>query len=354
MKYDIAIVGGGPAGAMTAIQASSENEKLRILLIDGQTEAQSKVCGGLLSHGAQKFFAKIGWNLPNSVLEGEQFFSVETVDLIKHIERNYFKHYFNMNRYEFDKWLLSKVGNNVKIVHGRCTKISEREDGFGLSVSSDGITEEFFSDFLVGADGASSIVRRTFFKKKPYKYVAIQQWFKDSGEGFPHYACIYDPKTTDTCSWIIKKGEYIIFGGAFKNKNCRASFEEQKKRYEEYKGRKLENLVKTEACLVTSPRSVRDFRLGGEKVFLVGEAGGFISSSSYEGISSALISGKALGEALGRSDNPKKIMKQYKAKTRGHRFFLFYKIVKMRILCCSPLRRLILRSGIFSIKKFKK
>ena len=126
--YDIIIVGGGPAGSMFARELAMKDPQGKILLIDGQNEQRRKVCGGLLAPDAQKVLAKLDLTLPNSVLADPQIFSVETMDLCSGDTRYYQRHYLNMDRLAFDRWLLSLLPENVEILEGRCTAITEKEN----------------------------------------------------------------------------------------------------------------------------------------------------------------------------------------------------------------------------------
>ena len=229
MTYDIAIIGAGPAGATLARVLKEKCSEMKILLIDGQSEGQSKVCGGLISTDAQKLLAEFNLALPKSVLEDPQIFAVETIDLDAKILTRYARNYVNTDRLKFDRWLASLIPDGVDIKNGRCKSVKKEDGRFIIKADTENGCEEFVADALVGADGASSIVRRTFFKsKKIFKYVAIQQWFKTDNPTLPYYSCIFDRKTSDSCSWTIRKGEYFIFGGAFRQKNCREMFDEQK------------------------------------------------------------------------------------------------------------------------------
>ncbi|MBQ2256326.1 MAG: FAD-dependent oxidoreductase, partial [Clostridia bacterium] len=211
--YDVAIIGAGPAGATFARELYVRRPSMRILLIDGQTDQNAKPCGGLLSPDAQKVLAEFELTLPNAVLADPQIFSVHTIDLGASMTRLYQRHYLNMDRLSFDRWLLSLVPDSVQIASGRCTKI-RRENGFVLHVQTKDGEHTYRAHALVGADGASSIVRRQFFREQPYKYVSVQQWFRGSDPCVPAYACIFDPKTSDSCSWLIRKDDCTIFGGA--------------------------------------------------------------------------------------------------------------------------------------------
>ena len=103
---------------------------------------------------------------------------------------------------------------------------------------------------------------------------------------------------------------------------------------------------------MASPRKWRDFIPGRPGVYLCGEAAGFISASSFEGISSAILSGKMLAESFLGGETPGEILKLYRRKTLGLRIKLFCKIPKMRILCSPLLRSWIMRSGLQSVKRY--
>ena len=285
-SYDIAIVGGGPAGAVFAKELAELMPTLKILLIDGQTEKNPKVCGGLLAPDAQRMFAMLGLTLPKEILADPQIFDVETIDLEKRQVRYYQRHYLNMDRYAFDKWLVSLIPPSVDVEIGRCENIRKDADAYYLDINQNGQAEQVSARYLVGADGASSIVRRVCFKgqKHPKKYVAIQQHFpyptEIADESLPPYSCIFDPETSDSCSWTIRKEGVVIFGGAFEPKGCREAFEKQKARLEAFLGVSFGEPLKTEACQVTSPRQKKDLLPGKDHVLLVGEAAGLISASS--------------------------------------------------------------------------
>lgn len=347
--YDVVIVGAGPAGAFFARELALNKPEIKIALINGQKMENAKPCGGLLSPDAQKLLAKFNLTLPNSVLADPQIFAVETIDLGTGCVRYYQRHYLNMNRYKLDMHLLSLVPSSVDIIADRCLSIERENEIYKLRLKNG----EVCGLSIVGADGASSIVARSLFNKKTYKYTSIQGIYKCENPHLPHYSCIFDKKTSDSCSWTIQKNDYFIFGGAFKTASCREAYEKQKERLEEFIGYNLGKPLKIEACMLTSPRKFSDFFIGDKGAYLIGEAGGFISASSFEGISSAILSGKLLADAYINGKNHKEILKLYKKKTRKLRLKLFLKIQKRRILCSPFLRFLIMKSGIKSVEKYE-
>lgn len=348
-EYDIAVVGAGPAGSVFAREVLRVCPDIKIAVINGQTRESAKVCGGLLAPDAQKLLARFDMTLPKSVLSDPQIFAVETIDLVTKQVRYYQRHYLNMDRFAFDSWLLS-LAESADVIGGRCTEIERAGDGFVLTVGG----EKICTDVLVGADGANSIVRRRLFSKMRVRYTAIQEWFEYRGQKTPYYSCIFDKETSESCSWTIHKDGYVIFGGAFAAQGSREAYERQKKRLEDFLGEPFGKALRTEACLVSSPRGMRDFVTGKGHAFLIGEAAGFISASSFEGISSAIMSAKLLADAFGEQKEIEKIQKAYRKKTKKLRFKLYIKTFKRAVLCSPFLRKIIMKSGFTAIEPYKK
>ncbi len=356
--FDYIVIGAGPAASTFAREAAEAG--FSILVIDGKSVMGKKPCGGLLAPDAQKLMAEYDFVLPKTVLVDPQIFSVKTIDLSSGIERSYQRYYLNMDRDAFDEHLLALVPDNGLRVKGRCVGIEKREDGKRFAVRAKligGETVMFFADNIVGADGASSIVRSTLFDAPMLKYIAIQQWFKNEGTESPYYSCIFDRETSEGCSWTIHKDGYLIYGGCFERRASREAFEKQKVRFEAYIGEKLPEPEFTEACLVASPRKYRDFVTGSGGVWLIGEAAGFISASSLEGISSAVKSGSMLAGAvksarsikdLGQAD--KAISSKYARSAFKLKLKLLGKVAKHHIIFSHGLRQLIMKSGIQSIR----
>ncbi|HOP11820.1 MAG TPA: FAD-binding protein [Oscillospiraceae bacterium] len=348
MIYDVAVIGAGPAGSTLARLLP---ETLKSVIIDRKNDGPdsfSKPCGGLLSTDAQKSLSAFALTLPKEFLVDPQIFSVKTIDLKTGLIRHYQRFYINLDRHKFDRWLFSLIPAYVEKLEAEVTDIS-RENGVFLIIckTPDGKTRQITAKQIVGADGANSIVRRTFFPyRKMRSYIAIQQWFAEAHRN-PFYSCVFDPETSDCCSWSISKDNHFIFGGAFSPKNCRESFEKQKKKLEKY-GFKFGEPIKTEACMVLRPKSFFDFTTGKDGVFLVGEAAGFISPSSLEGISFAIDSATVLADVLsGKAKNPERV---YHIKTRKIRLKLLAKILKCPFMYGPILRHLIMASGLNTIK----
>ncbi len=347
--YDIIVVGAGPGGSNFARLVDSK--KYSILLVDG-SDGHDKVCGGLLSPDAQDILARYDICLPKDLLVSPQLFSVRTIDLGNSAVKHYRRSYLNVDRKKLDDFFRGLVPNSVEVIKARCKHVAKTEVGYEAELSTG---ENISCRYIVGADGAAGNVRLSLFRQKRlHKYVAIQQWF-NAGETNPYYSCIFDNATSSGCSWIFFKDGKMIFGGAFDMKNCREAFEKQKEKLiaQGFVDKNAFDLPqKTEACLVSRPKFGRGIYTGNEGAFLIGEAAGFISPSSFEGISYALSSGEALAEAFNKyaPDRTAKIQRRYNQKTRKLKSKVSLRCLKRPFMYNGILRTLVMKSGLTAIK----
>ena len=129
--------------------------------------------------------------------------------------------------------------------------------------------------------------------------------------------------------------------------NAKQRFERQKEKLEKI-GFRFGEPLKTEACLVLRPSSFRDFCKGEKGIFFIGEAAGFISPSSLEGISSAIYSARDLSRVLNHPHGD--LNRRYWNKTLKIRIKIGLKLLKCPFMYNAFLRKLVLKSGLQSIK----
>ncbi|NUF50670.1 FAD-binding protein [Gilliamella sp. ESL0250] len=353
MDYDIAIIGLGPAGSTLARLL---NPSFKVIALDTKHQTGDggfhKPCGGLLADDAQRAFVRQNLNLPADILTNPQIFSVKTYDLQTKLVRNYQRSYVSFDRHKFDLWLKSLIPSNVTVLHNTlCKEVRRIIDGYQITYQDENKNEHnITAQYVVGADGANSLVRRMRYPQHTIRqYVAIQQWFPELHPN-PFNSCVFDNESTNCYAWSISKDGYFIFGGAFPKKVANQNFEKLKEKLAT-QGFIFGKPLKTEKCLVVYPNRLRDFYTGNENIFLIGEAAGFISASSLEGISYALDSAEILSKIL-NSHHPKP-NKCYYQRTIPLRLKLYCKIFKAKLLTTPLWRKLIMKSKIEHIERIE-
>lgn len=352
--YDIAIVGAGPAGA-TLARLLGKSFKVLLLekrsFMDDMPVSGGKSCGGLLDPDAQRMMARFGLGIPKSVLLSPQMFAVRTIDINNSIERYYQRHYINIDRNEFDKWLETIIPPSVTVMN-RCIYRSydEQADGINVRFNYDGKEYEEKAKILVGADGAFSMIRRQAFPNMPAPklYVTIQEWFTASdSEKQNYYGAIFDKEITDFYSWTIPKEDKIILGSALNHgDDLHRRFELLKKKLLDY-GYRFDKVLQRNGAYMYRPVKRSQICTGGNRIALVGEAAGLISPSSAEGISYAFKSALALARAL--EQDLEKFTMLYNNNLKPLVRNIVLKNLKCPAMYNTFLRKCAMKSGLMSI-----
>ena len=352
--YDVAIVGAGPAGSTLARLLGRHQ---RVLLVDRRRldapfspSDPAKTCGGLLAPAAQRELARQGLGVPAHVTAGPQLFAVRALDLYRKRSRLYQRHYVNVDREAFDRWLVSLVPPQVECAFGWTLEdLSTDNQGAFLGFrTAAGGRATVAARVVVGADGAASSVRRLAFGQALQipRYTAIQAAFSAVATE-PHYGALFDERLTDFYGWSIPKGDTTLLGGAFPaGPGVGERFEELVSRARAQGVRLGEELGRSSAMIVR-PTSLGHLLPGADAVLLAGEAAGFVSPSSAEGISYALRSAASAADAL--AAGPVGAAARYRGASAPLAAAIAFQALKARTVYASVPRRLALSTGLGAI-----
>lgn len=300
-KYDVVIVGAGPAG-LAAAKYLAENDK-SVLVLEKNRVVGDKLCAGGLT---KKDFEAI--NPPSYLIERK--FNLVDFYIDKRLLKIEMDDCFawTVNRKKLGEWQLQeteKAGAEVLLN----TKVSKIEKDFILTDEN----KRIFYDYLIGADGSNSLVRKYLDLKTEKVGVAIEYCIpiKDIRN---RNAVIYtDLNVNFWYFWVFPHQEFVWVGTGADSK--RVNGKELKEKLDSW-CQKME--IKTDGYEIKAASLNYDYK--GVKfgnIFLAGDAAGLISSLTGEGIHPAIISGVEVGRKI---INPKHSFKELKEVLKWKRF----------------------------------
>jgi geranylgeranyl diphosphate/geranylgeranyl-bacteriochlorophyllide a reductase len=181
-------------------------------------------------------------------------------------------------------------------------------------------------------------------------YFGMQEW-AEAGDQHPYFSAIFDPEITDYYCWTIPKENFLIIGAALLPQDQTSQkFERLKKKIRDY-GIRFGKTVCREGAYILRPVTAGRPAAGTKGIALIGEAGGWISPSSSEGLSYAFRSALELAEVLRAS--PSDFEERFYARSRGLRRNIFLKNLKSRFIFHPVIRKLIMKTGLQSLDVFK-
>eukprot|EP00590_Aulacoseira_subarctica_P007836 CAMPEP_0172424124 /NCGR_PEP_ID=MMETSP1064-20121228/21257_1 /TAXON_ID=202472 /ORGANISM="Aulacoseira subarctica , Strain CCAP 1002/5" /LENGTH=465 /DNA_ID=CAMNT_0013165895 /DNA_START=65 /DNA_END=1462 /DNA_ORIENTATION=+ len=310
MKYTVAVVGGGPSGACAA-EIFAQEKGIDTYIFERKMD-NAKPCGGAIP------LCMIGeFDLPETVVDRK----VRKMKLIspKNVEVDIGEtlapdEYIGMCRREIlDQFLRNRaIEYGAKPINGLVTSVDVPEDHkFSDSQytinyqeyvdgSNAGVPKSLKVDLIVGADGANSRVAKAMDAGEYNFAIAFQERIKISDDKMKFYeemAEMYvgDDVSPDFYGWVFPKYDHVGVGtGTVVN---RPAIKQYQKAIRDRAGDKIAGgkIIKVEAHPI--PENYRPRRVQG-RIALVGDAAGYVTKCSGEGIYFAAKSGRMAAQEI--------------------------------------------------------
>jgi geranylgeranyl reductase family protein len=297
VKWDVVVVGSGPAGSTTALHLAQEGAK--VLIIEKKKLPRFKLCGGCLSARIRDLLPE-GWErlVLNRIRGGSLGFAgSEYVSKLREKDVAYI-----VDRAEFDEYLTRKAVE-------RGAELWEETEflGFHKNGSIDVRTSrgEVRCDFLVGADGFYSKVAKFLGYEKRRFFRSLETWIEvDSLPEELKEGVIIDLGLVKRgYGWIFPKGEKLAVGVASAGgENLYEVLGNYIANHPFLRRKKSEN---PKGWMIPFALSWNDLHLGRGRVLLAGDSGGTVDPLLGEGIYWSVLAGKMAGESiLNGGDDP--------------------------------------------------
>jgi geranylgeranyl reductase family protein len=293
--FDVAIIGAGPAGTSAAFDLLEKG--LRVLILDKYEFPRKKACaGGITPKGYHLFRYDISSMVTrecNTIKinpANNKPFYIKDPDTLCYMTKREDLDFFSLNK-------VIEKGADFRVIKG-VQSITESSSGVQIKTGSG----SFKASYLIGADGANSIVRRLTTKKHFYKkQFGIEADIKIDDPG--KYSMEFDFSKSKNCYyWVFPKDDHVNIGiYSIDNKvNLR------RQQLVEYANARsisgyLEAFKGYPICtggLNYRPDKWSGERLGSQRILLAGDAAGLSERLLGEGIYFAVKSGQLAAKVI--------------------------------------------------------
>lgn len=335
-KYDVVIVGAGPAGCMAALTLRGKG--LKIALIDKAKFPREKICGESLHLKGISALRSLGPEFAQEFADfpHKRHIKHSTISYKdKQLKFDWVNESYTVRRLHFDQFMLDLVRKYTKtdiIESCLIDSVDQKQDMNRVKIK--GSTDMYICPVVIGADGANSVVAKTLAKKtldRDHYFGAVRAYYSNvKGAHGDAHQVFFNTKFGFNYLWIFPIDDMIANVGfgmlsstISKNKiNLKDTFykfiEETPALKDLFKD--AEPLSDLEGFGV--PLGSKIGVLSGERFLLCGDAGSLSNPVSGTGMGNAMVSGKLAGEqalqCLYKNKFDAKFMKAYDAQIDKH------------------------------------
>jgi geranylgeranyl reductase family protein len=311
-KYDVVIVGAGPAGCAAAYMLSGNG--LKIALLDKETFPRDKICGDALGADVAKQFHRISESLSEKFSgfknktpsHGVRFYTPkhQQLDIPFKKPDGDFGGGFVSKRLDFDNFFFSETANLPDIDIFQSQKIISVVNGADTIVL-ESATKIFEASFALGADGAHSILNKKLTGntvEKNHYCAGVRQYYSNVKGFHPdnHIELHFYKEILPGYLWVFPLAENQANVGlgilssivSKKQLNLKKELVRLLATQPALKDRFKEAIPLGDIQGYGLPLGSKKRTLSGNRFLLLGDAAGLIDPFTGEGIANAIRSGR--------------------------------------------------------------
>jgi len=292
----VAVVGAGPAGTWASILLARLGHS--VSLIDPQAPWE-KPCGGGVTAKALSKFEIFESDLPRNPIDRMTIYFADQSSVSIPLQQPVAV----VSRRDLSQYLLREAEKaGVSLFKTRITHFESTSNGWRLTARNTSLQ----SEFLIGADGATSLVRRTLGKALELQDLCVTlEYFIP--EKVPAHMNIFFLPAFEGYIWSFPRPDHVSYGVISRSEPGWTSRAKTLLSNFILADLGTESLVRAEfysapvPCL--GPSSWRKNQIAGNRWALVGDAAGLVDPISGEGIYFALRSAQILAETIERPED---------------------------------------------------